>query len=228
MELLQRKKIVNATAADLLRTLDVVARNYITDAYSLDVSAAKFSWHTKKQFEDYIDTKEISEISLAMFFQTTRAVINETIRSTLRQLEKKGLINLESSICLMRTVTKTIDGKMKTLTEKHFLSPEEHKHYLALLKEIEGKYNIDRKRLFFSKQASEELDEAKQFLAEAIKKLAMNHEEYEFYTTSYIIRITESGMKEQISNVAESKKVLTEAIGASVLNKCFTVLISKL
>ena len=208
LELFQKKKTVNAT-------------EYLTDAYSVNVTALKFRWHPNKKFEDVIDAETISVLSLEEFFQTTRKVINESIRSTLRQLERKGFIDLESSLCLMRHVTKTFDGRKQTVVEKHFLSSEEQKNYLALLKEIEEEYNIDCKRLFFSKQIDENRDEAKKFLSEKAKILSPENGEYEFYSTSYRIKITERGMNEKLGNIEQSTKTLATAIRTSVLDKCY-------
>ena len=221
LELFQKKKTVNATVPDLLRTLNVVSKEYLTDAYSVNVTALKFRWHPNKKFEDWIDAEAISELILEEFFRTTRTVINESIRSTLRQLERKGLIGLESSLCLMRHVTKTIDGRKQTIVEKHFLSSEEQKNYLALLKEIEKEYKIDCKRLFFSKQIDENRDKAKKFLSEKAKMLSPENGEYKFYSTSYRIKITERGMNEKLGNIEQSTKTLATAIRTSVLDKCY-------
>ena len=88
--------------------------------------------------------------------------------------------------------------------EKHFLSSEEQKNYLALLKEIEEEYNIGCKRLFFSKQIDENRNKAKNFLSEKAKMLSPENGEYEFYSTSYRIKITERGMNEKLGNIEQS------------------------
>ena len=221
---MQKSRIQKVTSADILRKLNVVTEDYIKDAYTLETSASEFIWHTKEKFKDYIDARAISEESLLMFFRATRSVLNEIIRSTLRQLNDKKLIELERSICLLRTEKIMIEGHSKEITKKHFLTENEQNEYLQLLNDIEKRYGLTAKRLFFSRWDSPQLDEAREYLADAAKKLSPSNGEYERYTPSYIIRITQAGNAEKLNNIRESQEALMNAIREYALCDCYNEL----
>lgn len=217
LEKLQDRKSRNVTSADLLRVLDVVPEKYIVGAYMLDDERLKYTWKVKKQFQEYISPEEITTESLFTFFMVTRSVINEILHSALRQLRSKGLIKVESSLCLIRHETQILDGKKRTITKKHYLTEKEREDYLQLQKFIERRYQVDIKKLFYAK--SNTMDEARDDFQEELKKFVVNCG-YESYVTSNIITITELGQTEKLGNAEVSRNMLKMAIDTSIINRC--------
>ena len=214
---LQDRKSRNVTTADLLRILRVVPEKYIVGAYMLDSESLKYAWKPKKQFREYISPEAIAAESLFTFFMVTRSVINEILRSALRRLHSKGLVNSESSLCLIRHATRLLDGRERTLTEKHYLTPKEREDYLQLQKLMEQRYQVDIRKLFYAK--SDTMDEARDDFQEEMEKFVVACG-YETYVTSNIITITELGLTEKLGNSEESRNMLKMAIGTSIIDRC--------
>ena len=221
LESLQDRKSRNVTTADLLRVLDVVPEKYIVGAYMLDDESLKYTWKTKKQFREYISPEAIAAESRFTFFMVTRSVINEILRSSLRQLHSKGLINVENSLCLIRHETQLLDGMKRTITKKHFLTEKEREDYLQLQKLIERRYQVDIKKLFYAK--SNTMDEARDDFQEEMEEFVAACE-YETYVTSNIITITELGLTEKLGNSEESRNMLKIAIDTTIINRCYSEL----
>lgn len=214
---LQDRKSKNVTTADLLRILGVVPEKYIVGAYMLDDESLKYTWKTKKQFREYISPEAIAVESLFTFFMVTRSVFNEILRSALRQLHRKGLINIESSLCLIRHETQLLDGKERAVTQKHYLTEKERADYFQLQKLMKQRYQVDIRKLFYAK--SDTMDEARDDFQEEMEKFVAACG-YETYVTSNIITITELGLTEKLGNSEESRNMLKMAIDTSIINRC--------
>lgn len=221
LEGLQDKKSRNVTTADLLRVLDVVPEKYIVGAYMLDDESLKYTWKTKKQFQEYISPEAIAAESLFTFFMVTRSVINEILRSSIRQLHSKGLINVENTLCLIRHETQLLDGKERAVTQKRFLTEKERADYFQLQKLIKQRYQVDIRKLFYTK--SDTMDEARDDFQEEMEKFVAACG-YEAYVTSNIITITELGLTEKLGNSEESRNMLKMAIDATIINRCHSEL----
>lgn len=217
LENLQNGMSKNVTTADLLRILDVVPEKYIVGAYSLENESSKYVWKTKKRFQDLIAPDIIAQESLSTFFMVTRSVINEAIRSALRILSSKGLIDLKSSLCLIRHEKQILDGETKSMTKKHYLTEEERAEYFKLVKTFERRYQVDTKKLFYAK--GENMDDARADFGEEMEEFVTDCG-YESYVTSYIITITKTGLFEKLSDFSDSRTALKEAINTSIIDKC--------
>ena len=118
---------------------------------------------------------------------------------------------------MIRHETQLLDGRERTVTEKHYLTPKEREDYLQLQKLMEQRYQVDIRKLFYAK--SDTMDEARDDFQEEMEKFVVACG-YETYVTSNIITITELGLTEKLGNSEESRNMLKMAIGTSIIDRC--------
>ena len=192
------------TYQDLIPMLGLASVGYAKARY-----ANYFPTETiKKKYAHIIDTDLLAEENLYRFLSMTGPLLQEIIRSSLNQMEKKDLVSVVRSLRLFRQQTVGVGETQKKFIEKHDLSPLEHSAYVQIETDIMEEFKLsDRRQLFYrtpGKRTWIDVHELyKERLNAFIKSLG-----YEFSATLFIISATPEGLNYEIELPYLNKSIL--------------------
>ena len=217
LQILQDEHTVCYTYSDFTKELGMVSKRYWDVCY--DNSHKYTLSYSKKISRKYVDDsfiKMISEDLQTAFFTTTRGMISETIRSALRQMEKKELIITKRTICPMKHATYTTDnGEVVEYTERYELTKAQQEQFEKIEEDIIQRYQLKSPRILFMRNSYN--DEAVRAYREDVSKFVHSLPgRYEFYATAYILSLTPIGKETPVNTNYINKEILKERIRNAV------------
>ena len=196
------------TYKELIPILGLASNGYAEARYN----AHFFGEEIKKKYAGIIDTDYLAEENLYNFLFMTGTILQDIIRSSLNQLEKKKLISVKRSLRLFRYTRIDVDGMQKKIVEHHDLSPAEYSLYIKIGTDLIEEFQLSsRQQLFYrtpSKKTSVNVHELyKDRLNEFTKNLG-----YDFSGTLFIIFPTQEGHNYDIEPAYLDRSLLAQTI----------------
>lgn len=209
LQRLQTEGGISETYSELFEHLGLAKKHYIDAAFKTKELLPRFDQKIKDKFQNEIDSSYITEQNLFNFLQLTKVILKEIIRSSLRQMVDKNLINYTNSIRPMRH--KYIDDD-RTITEKHTLTYEEQLRFEAIEAEVIEAFDLKgRQQLYYRSTKNKKAKKAQEVYANKVDSFVRNLG-YSFYATVFIITITPTGQQTEIDPRFLNTKLLQQKV----------------
>lgn len=184
---------------------------------SIRYTEAKYKDHlpgetVKKKYAYTIDTDYLAEGNLYNFLSMTSTVLQEIIRSSLKQLEKKNLISVEHSLRLFRSATININGTPTEIIEHHDLSPTEHNSFVKIATDLIEEFHLsNRQQLFYRAPSKKTCVDVHELYRDRLNEF-INNLGYKFSGPLFIISATQEGRDYEINPSYLNKSLLKNII----------------
>ena len=209
---LQSLGTIQKVYSELIKDTGLASEQYLKARF--DETAITVS--IKDKFKSGVNPDLVAEEAQQSFFSMSWNILKEIMRSSLRQMQDKELIEITQSLRLFR---KAYSPKGKEYYEKHDLSLDEHEQYVKIQTEIIKKYALSGPQDLFYKGKDNQKIHSPQSEYQRQLNIFIRSLGYTFSTTLFIISLLPAGEQLSIEERYLDKSALRKNATTKILEE---------